>query len=172
MNAIRTKANKITSLINRLLELMETKIYWDELLTNELFTRYILIDPLLRALGWNTSDPDQVWPEYKVNHSERKRADYALCKDGKIVALIEAKRVGTTSQPSKLARAKNQVTRYSRHLKIPLLIVTDGGGWFVYNMRNGRRKATEVLVIDFQTGKIKALVNKFMLLAPENIGEL
>ena len=31
--------------------------YENELADNELLTRYILIDPMLRALGWDTEKP-------------------------------------------------------------------------------------------------------------------
>ena len=38
-------------------------------------TRYWIIDPILRALGWNVSDPGLVWIEYPING---EIADYAL----------------------------------------------------------------------------------------------
>ncbi|WP_376791034.1 hypothetical protein [Thermoflexus sp.] len=49
--------------------------YGERLRQNEMLTRYTLIDPLLRALGWNTEDPDQVIPEYTT---EVGRPDYVL----------------------------------------------------------------------------------------------
>ncbi len=58
---------------------------------NETRTRMALIDPLLIALGWDTSDPALVIPEYASNG----RADYALLgSDGNPAAFIEAKRLG------------------------------------------------------------------------------
>ena len=62
---------------------------------NEMLTRYVLIDPLLRELGWNTEDPEQVLPEY---NSGSGYADYALLSDGKPIILIEAKRLDTPLQ--------------------------------------------------------------------------
>ena len=55
-------------------------------------TKYVLIDPLLRALGWNTGDPAQVKLEFETGKST-KRADYALFKRGyeNPVGLVEAK---------------------------------------------------------------------------------
>ena len=36
-----------------------------QLTQSEALTRYALIDPLLRELGWDTEDPALVVPEYK-----------------------------------------------------------------------------------------------------------
>ena len=58
------------------------------LAANETRTRQVLIDPLLDALGWDVSDPDQVELEYDVRG---KRADYALKSNGRVVGVIEAK---------------------------------------------------------------------------------
>ncbi len=64
----------------------------DALRQSEALTRYALIDPLLRELGWDTEDPDVVVPEYS---SGGGRVDYALCKNGKSVIMLEAKKLDT-----------------------------------------------------------------------------
>ena len=57
---------------------------------NEALTRYALIDPLLRELGWDTEDPTLVIPEYKgVGGS----ADYALFSGDKLLMIVEAKKL-------------------------------------------------------------------------------
>ena len=38
----------------------------DKLSQSEALTRNTLVDPLLRALGWDTEDPMQVMPEFKL----------------------------------------------------------------------------------------------------------
>ena len=53
----------------------------DTLRENETRTRMALIDPMLRALGWDVSDPAAVTPEYKGGGGW---ADYALLRaDGR-----------------------------------------------------------------------------------------
>ena len=42
---------------------------------DEYQTRYALIDPILRALGWDSEDPKSCYPEW---HYENQRVDYAL----------------------------------------------------------------------------------------------
>ena len=93
---------------------------------NEALTRYTLIDPLLRELGWNTENPDLVIPEYKgVGGS----ADYALFNGDKPLMIVEAKRLDTSLRDEKvltqgLTYCQKQGTRY--------LSVTDGRRWEIY----------------------------------------
>jgi len=63
----------IVELVNKLRSKIEK--HGDLLQNNETLTRYALIDPLLRALGWDTEDPEQVVPEFTT---EAGRPDYAL----------------------------------------------------------------------------------------------
>lgn len=59
----------------------------------EVRTRYALVDPILRALGWDLTDPSQVQIEYETKTDQPKpcRVDYALLPTGKPVILVEAK---------------------------------------------------------------------------------
>ena len=63
----------------------------DYLANNEAATRACLVDPVLRVLGWDVSDPEQVQVEFKV---EGKAVDYALLGGGKPLVLVEAKSLG------------------------------------------------------------------------------
>lgn len=55
-------------------------------------TRYWLIDPILRVLGWDVSNPGQVWIEYDTGHGV---ADYAIfARNPEVpVILLEAKSI-------------------------------------------------------------------------------
>lgn len=51
---------------------------WEDINMNEWRedqTRYAVVDPIIRALGWNTADPKECFPEYWRGNG---RADYAL----------------------------------------------------------------------------------------------
>ena len=65
---------------------------------DEARTRYTLIDPILRALGWDLADPSQVKVEIDIDMlSAVKKADYALFKKAgsgeRPWILVEAKRL-------------------------------------------------------------------------------
>ncbi|MCX8203788.1 MAG: hypothetical protein N3H32_05685, partial [Nitrososphaeria archaeon] len=51
----------------------------------------MLIDPFLRALGWDTEDPNLVIPEVST---QAGRPDYALLLNGQRIAFIGAKSLG------------------------------------------------------------------------------
>ena len=62
----------------------------------EMSTRYIIIDPVLRSLGWDLSDPSQCVVEYATEDHQGNvpRVDYALLgPDGSPIILVEAKRL-------------------------------------------------------------------------------
>ena len=106
---------------------------------SEALTRYALIDPLLRALGWNTADPSQVLVEFR---SGRGSADYALLgSDGRPDVIIEAKRLG-----SRLEDAVEQVINYCTREGYEFFAVTDGQHWELYETRR-RGDIEEKLVV-------------------------
>lgn len=94
---------------------------------NETRTRLALIDPLLRALGWDVADPALVMPEYSVGGS---RADYALLgADGKPAATVEAKRLGESLEAHRM-----QMVNYANMSGIPYAGLTDGNQWELYEV--------------------------------------
>ena len=98
-----------------------------DLQSNETRTRMALIDPLLTVLGWDTSDPGLVTPEYDVSG---KRADYALLKaGGKPVVVLEAKKLGES-----LASHRSQMVGYSVEFGVPYSGLTDGDHWELYDV--------------------------------------
>ncbi len=109
-------------LVNELRQRIET--HGPQLRSNEMQTRYALIDPLLRELGWDTSNPSQVTPEYSVGGGS---ADYALLRDGKPVMMVEAKRLGYDLQS-----ALSQGIGYCVEQGTPYFALSDGRRWEVF----------------------------------------
>lgn len=94
---------------------------------NETRTRMALIDPLLRTLGWDVSDPEVVTPEYNV---QGRSADYALLRpNGQAAATIEAKRLG-----SGLTSHQMQMLNYANAAGISYAGLTDGNHWELYDV--------------------------------------
>ena len=119
----------------KLIITLRTRIeeYGADLRRNEALTRSVLIDPLLRRLGWDTSDPAQVRPEYSIQtpHSTTK-ADYALfAGSDKPAAIVEAKKLGESS----LSDAAYQAMNYCAAHGYEYFAVTDGQRWTVYETR-------------------------------------
>ena len=91
---------------------------------SEAQTRYALIDPLLRVLGWDTQDPNLVVPEY---NSGNGRADYALFSGGKPAMMVEAKSLDTPLQGVVAQGVQYCVMEGTGHFS-----VTDGRHWEIY----------------------------------------
>lgn len=91
---------------------------------NERAVSTSIVVPLLRGLGWDDSDPEQVLPEHATG---RGRVDYALrCPPHPPVAFIEVKGVGRSSE------ADRQLFEYAFHEGVPLAVLTDGREWNFY----------------------------------------
>ena len=84
-----------------------------------------VIQPILRALDWDDSDPDEFDPEFPVPEGN---VDYALLRapDSPLV-FIEAKRPGGVD-----VKAEEQLFRYANNKGVPFLILTDGNLWDFY----------------------------------------
>ncbi len=89
---------------------------------NETRTRQALIDPMLRALGWDVENPDSVELEYSIN---QQRVDYALMGLETPVAVIEAKALGKPLDEKETMQALN----YANTAGIPYMTLTNGDHW-------------------------------------------
>ena len=110
------------------------------IISSEWQTRYALIDPLLRELGWDTADPTMVVPE---DGSGNGRADYLLQADGKPCMVIEAKRLGAS-----LRDAQRQALDYAMDAsrQARYFTATNGKEWMIYDTH---KPAASMLVISF-----------------------
>jgi hypothetical protein len=77
-------------------------------LTNEESVKTSLVLPFIRALGYDIHNNEEVKPEYRTDLlDKREKVDYAICKDGKAIILIEVKAIGNLSK-----RTYSQLARY------------------------------------------------------------
>lgn len=96
---------------------------------NEAATRAALIDPVLRALGWDTTNVQMVEPEKTINTAWR--ADYALRDTaGEIVSLIEAKCLGSDLEKFSVVQ---QLLSYAFGFGVHRIVITDGLSWHFYS---------------------------------------
>ena len=117
---------------------------------NETRTRQVLIDPLLRELGWDVSDPDQVELEYSAG-TGREKADYVLMSQGKPVAVIEAKRLGYRLDQSETM----QVLNYANSRGIAYMAVTNGDEWRMYDVF-AQKPIEEQVIMEFSITRTPA----------------
>ena len=112
---------------------------------NETRTRDDLINPLLRALGWE--GPSVITSEYSITRGFRpKRADYALHEPNQTkhpIAFIEAKRMNADLTDDHI----QQVLGYARRRKsVKYVGLTNGDQWIFYDVSDLNRPVVDVSI--------------------------
>jgi hypothetical protein len=92
-------------------------------------TKAALIEPVLRSLGWNTSDIEEVCREYR-RLSNDNPVDYALLLQRTPRLFVEAKDLGANLADHKWA---NQTISYATQAGVQWVVLTDGAEWRVFN---------------------------------------
>ena len=104
---------------------------------HEASTRYILVDPILRSLGWDLSDPTHCIVEYDTrpgngrNDGAKERfVDYALLDaKGYGVVMVEAKRI---DHDTRNVGDRVQVGGYVKNVRTAkLAVLTTGEFWYI-----------------------------------------
>ncbi|MBZ0266667.1 type I restriction enzyme HsdR N-terminal domain-containing protein, partial [bacterium] len=96
---------------------------------NEQNTKATLIEPVLRALGWDVEDLEVVQREYKVKRRD-KPVDYALFSEREPALFVEAKALGHDLNDRKWA---NQIMGYASVAGVPWIVLTNGDEYRIYN---------------------------------------
>jgi len=136
-------------------------------------TKAVLIEPLLRELGWNIEDFDEVQREFKPVPTDNP-VDYALLIHRKPLLFVEAKALGEDLNNRKWA---NQIISYATMTGVEWVVLTDGDDYRLYNahapvrfeeklfrsarISEDRTRATEILALlsknQIQANSIHAL---------------
>ncbi len=104
---------------------------------NEMLTRYALIDPILRALGWDTEDPEQVMPEHRT---EVGRPDYVLQWQGQKIG-VEAKHLATDERT--FSEARRKALPLFQEEGIRYYLITDGDRWVLWDISRPKEQQPE-----------------------------
>ncbi|RPD46424.1 hypothetical protein DNI29_15630 [Hymenobacter sediminis] len=106
---------------------------------NEAATRAALIDPVLRALGWDTANVRMVEPERTIGGE--LRVDYLLHNAaGNPQVVVEAKCLGASLDKHGYV---SKVLGYALGFKVQTVFITDGLQWHCYsNLHKGNTEAT------------------------------
>ena len=100
-----------------------------KLLKNEAITRAVLIDPVLRALGWDTTNPNMI--EFEPFYKGTK-LDYALNdQHGNVKIIVEAKALGENLSDDKIF---TMVLAYGLTYNFPSVFLTNGIIWKHYKL--------------------------------------
>lgn len=119
----------------------------------EMETRYALIDPILKSLGWNLSNPghcsfeaDPKWQSWVKPH-----VDYVLWRPSeKAAVVIEAKRAENDFRDNTAtSNAVKQLAEYVNRLASGRAVLTNGKAWRIYNLRR-RGEFVDTIEVEVQ----------------------
>ena len=127
---------------------------------HEYQTRYSLVDPILKSLGWDISDVNQVEVEYKTDWGP---VDYALLEspDGEPAIAVEAKALWKNLEATAIQR---QILSYAEGRRKGYLVLTDGATWQIYDLgKRGRfqnKLVEEVCIGESSAASIAKTLNQ------------
>ena len=116
---------------------------------HETSTRYIVIDPVLRSLGWDLGNPGHCIVEYDTrpksgrNDWARHRfVDYALLNSkGSPVVVVEAKRIGVNTGEDE---GLGQISAYVKSVRTArVAVLTNGQYWDIELKKSGKWEAED-----------------------------
>jgi len=130
---------------------------------DEAATKQAVILRILKVLGWDPFNVDEVYPEYSVGG---KRVDYALRYNGRNKVFIEVKKVNED-----LEKHQEQLLNYSFQEGVKLAILTNGISWWFYlPLREGSWEQRKFYTIEIYDQKKEDIVRKFEeFLSKENV---
>lgn len=92
-------------------------------------TKTVLIEPILRALGWDVEDLDEVRKEYRYKAGDNP-VDYALFLLRTPRLYVEAKALGENLADRRWA---GQIMGYAAVAGVEWAVLTDGNAYRIYN---------------------------------------
>ncbi|MCG5463441.1 hypothetical protein MED01_001563 [Micromonospora sp. MED01] len=134
---------------------------------NEQNTKAALIDPVIRALGWDLFDTDEVHREYKRSGHENP-VDYALLLLRTPRLFIEAKGLGENLDDPRWA---NQTIGYATMAGVEWVALTNGAEWRVYNAHAPVPIEDKLFRSVRLEDDIDAALELLCLLSKENMGD-
>jgi len=109
--------------LNPVIEKAKRRLQSGEAL-NERAVEYGVVMPIVKALGWDPENMDEMRPEYAV---ESRRVDWAFLKDGRPCLFLEEK-----APDQNLSAHEEQLLDYAFKQGIRLAVLTNGGEWWFY----------------------------------------
>ena len=120
-------------------------------------TREEIVLRILRALGWNSGNTDEVRREYPAGNTG-KRVDIALLVKGEPVVFIEAK----ASRKGHLTdKNKKQILQYCWDASVQFGVITNGIIWCLYSSADvaGTKINDYAIEVDLAEGQLENVVN-------------
>ncbi len=127
--------------------------------------RYQIINPILKGIGWDSENPEEVQPNIT---SEEGVPDYSLLKDSRKVLFIEAKNLSVDIEQREVIR---KLANYCFGEGMKYGVLTNGSVWLLFRaFQEGTTIAERrVWKTDVENDDLTAIVRKLNTISKENI---
>lgn len=155
--------------INQLIDQIQQRLanHFNLYSTNEQATRNQLIDPLLRVLGWDPTDPEKVIPN--AANEDGKKPDYTLLLDKKPILILEAKNASADLEKREIV---GQLAQYCYNMGVRYGILSNGKQWLFYNTFETSPDNRILWKIDITSSEKEKIIELFNLFSLDNIDKI
>ena len=135
---------------------------------SEMAVREGIVNPILRGLGWDTENPEEVQPNV---FSKEGIPDYSLLKNNKKVLFIEAKKLSVDIVKREVMR---QLARYCFGAGMEYGVLTNGSIWVLFRafQKDTTIEERTVWKTDIENDDITATIRRLNTISRENIGNI
>jgi len=135
---------------------------------NEMAVRSQIIEPILRGLGWNTENPEEVQPNVST---EEGIPDYSLLKNDRKVLFIEAKKLSVDVEQREVIR---QLAKYCFGEGMKYGVLTNGAIWILFRaFQEGTTMADRIVwKADIENDEITATIRRLNAISKDNITDV
>lgn len=135
---------------------------------NEMAVRSQIIEPILRGLGWDVENPEEVQPNVST---EEGIPDYSLLKGDKKVLFIEAKKLSVDIEQREVIR---QLAKYCFSEGMRYGVLTNGAIWILFRAFQEETTMSERIVwkIDIESDELTASVRRLNTISKDNINDI
>ncbi len=132
---------------------------------NEMAVRDQIVNPILRNLGWNPENPEEVQPNVST---EEGVPDYSLIKNRKKILFVEAKKLSVDLEQKEVIR---QLAKYSFGEGTKYGVLTNGAVWILIRSFEEGTTLTERIVwkVDLENEEMPAVLRKIVTISKTNI---
>ena len=141
------------------------RTYRDLYERSEESVRYQIINPILKALGWNPENPEEVQPNIST---EEGVPDYLLLKKNKKVLFIEAKKLSIDVEQKEIVRKLGQYC-FGEGMKYGVL--SNGATWILFRaFQEGTTMAERIVwKVDLESDDMAASLRRLDTISKGNI---
>ncbi len=135
---------------------------------NEMAIRGQIVNPILRGLGWDTENPEELQPNVST---EEGAPDYSLLKGNKKVLFIEAKKLSVDIEQKDVIR---QLANHCFGEGMKYGVLTNGAIWLLFRaFQEGTTMAERIVwKIDIENDDITATIRRLNTISKVNITDI